>query len=102
MIVPCETNVTVTMTIGGAPFDISPNTYNLGFVAGSDTDCMGAFVTTENRKQKKKPSLLFRTPFSSCRAEAMILGTSFMRNVYTQFDLQTFQIGFAPVSVTDS
>ena len=101
MIVPCETNVTVTMTLAGVPFNIFPNTYNLGAVAGSNNDCMGAFVTTVNGKQKKKPSLLFRTPFSSCRAENLILGTSFMRNVYTEFHLDSSAVAFAQVSVTE-
>lgn len=43
-IVPCDTNVTVSMKFGGNMFDISPKTYNVGQV--TNTTCVGGFSTT--------------------------------------------------------
>lgn len=45
MIVPCNTDVTVSMEFNGATFNISPETYNVGATSTSGT-CVGGFSTT--------------------------------------------------------
>jgi hypothetical protein len=46
MIVPCNTNVTVSMKFGGTAFNISSKAYNLGTIlSSSNTTCYGGFAT---------------------------------------------------------
>lgn len=51
MIVPCNTDVTVSIKFNGATFAISPNTYNLGATSTSGTTCVGGFSTTSIGEQ---------------------------------------------------
>ncbi|SRR6266478_7257346 len=44
MLVPCDTDVTITISFGGTKFFITSDTYNIGVVSGST--CMGGFSAT--------------------------------------------------------
>ena len=45
MIVPCSTNVTVSIKFAGTTFNISPETYIVGTISELDTTCVGGFTT---------------------------------------------------------
>jgi hypothetical protein len=49
MIVPCDTNVTVSVTFGGIRLFISPKTYIMGPVTTST--CMGGFGAVNTGEQ---------------------------------------------------
>src|SRR5260370_19478625 len=53
MIVPCDTNVTVSMKFGGTTFNISPKTYNIGPVTNST--CVGGFSPTPTDTGEQSP-----------------------------------------------
>jgi hypothetical protein len=46
MIVPCNTNVNISMKFGGTTFNISPKIYNVGAISSLGTTCVGGFSTT--------------------------------------------------------
>ena len=45
------------MIIGGTPFNISSDTYNLGPVSGNKHECVAAFVAADNPSRKQKKNL---------------------------------------------
>ncbi|KAF8491748.1 acid protease [Russula emetica] len=73
--IPCDTNVTISMTFGGNAFDIAPFAYNLGPTSATGNNCMGGFAITNLR---------------------VLLGTVFLQNVYTEFDQGNLRVGFSP------
>ncbi len=92
-IVPCNTDVTVSVTFGGTTFNIPPSAYNLGAVSSQNSTCVGGFSDISERELFR----LFRTPFS-CRAAFWIFGTVFLQNVYTEFDQGNLRVGFAQIA----
>jgi hypothetical protein len=42
--VPCNSIPTISLVFGGKPFDISPDTFNLGPVSSGSSDCVGGIV----------------------------------------------------------
>lgn len=44
MIVPCSTNVTVSINFADTTFNISPETYNVGAISELDATCVGGFA----------------------------------------------------------
>lgn len=60
MIVPCDTNVTVSMKFGGTTFNVSPKTFNVGQVTNST--CVGGFSTTPTDTGEPSPLKSFVPP----------------------------------------
>ncbi len=96
MVVPCNTDVTITVTFGGTTFNIPPSAYNLGAVSSHNSTCVGGFSDITARKLFR----LFYTPFS-CRAAAWVFGNVFLESVYTEFDQENERVGFAQITVSD-
>ena len=81
--IPCSSDVTVTMSFGGPQWQISPEDFNAGALQGSNSMCMGAFFAVE-------------LPASSPRK--WIVGDTFLKNVYSVFRFQPPAVGFAQLS----
>ena len=46
--VPCDTNVTVSITFGGTPFTISPKTLSLGPYGSGSNKCVGSISADDS------------------------------------------------------
>ncbi|KAJ8086387.1 hypothetical protein PM082_005210 [Marasmius tenuissimus] len=75
--VPCNSISNVSLTLGSEPFPISADTFNLGQVAEGSSDCVGGLASADT------PDGLW------------VLGDVFLQNVYTVFDVEKEQVGFA-------
>ncbi|EIW85947.1 Asp-domain-containing protein [Coniophora puteana RWD-64-598 SS2] len=76
---PCSNIPDVSVSIGGATFDIA-STFNLGKVSSGSSQCVGGIVGQD-----------IGTDF-------WILGDVFMSNVYTEFDYGNSRLGFAKLA----
>ncbi|KAF9219417.1 acid protease [Gyrodon lividus] len=72
---PCDAVPTVSLTFGGTSFSIPTETFNIGLIDSPSSDCIGAIIAGD-------------TPI-------WIIGTIFLSNVYTSFDLANVRVGFA-------
>jgi len=76
--IPCANIPTVSLSFGGSPqFAISPADFNLGPVPSQSGYCFGAVVEKD------------------LGLNAWILGTVFLKNVYTIYDVKNSRMGFA-------
>lgn len=77
---PCDNFPSVSFTFGGKSFTMSKETLNLGPVSQGSSDCVASIVGLDTG------------------ASFAIIGTSFLQNVYTSFDIGNSRIGFADLS----
>ncbi|KAF9221823.1 Asp-domain-containing protein [Gyrodon lividus] len=73
---PCENVPSVSFTFGGTSFPIPAETFNIGPSAEDASLCLGAIIVDDY-------------------FPGWILGTVFLSNVYTVFDLANERVGFA-------
>ncbi|KAH7890072.1 aspartic peptidase domain-containing protein [Phlebopus sp. FC_14] len=74
---PCNSMPSVSITIGGKAFALSADTFNLGAYDTSGETCVGAITA------------------GGSLGDMWILGDTFLRNVYSVFDLGQARVGFA-------
>ncbi|KAF9220552.1 Asp-domain-containing protein [Gyrodon lividus] len=72
---PCDAVPSVSLTFGGTSFPIPPETFNIGTSANDPSRCIGAIVAG--------------------RFASWVVGSVFLRHVYTAFDLTNARVGFA-------
>ena len=90
--------MTITITFGGTAYNIPPSAYNIGkTLAGGTLSCIGGFAKITTGLRKKSFLILFRTPFSF-RTASMVIGTVFLKNVYTEFDQGNLRVGFGQIA----
>ncbi|KAI0951743.1 hypothetical protein AcV7_007755 [Taiwanofungus camphoratus] len=77
--VPCDAIPTISLMFGGKAFDISKELFNLGKVSPGSSDCLGGIVGADNQ-------------------EFWVVGDLYLQNVYTVFDIQNSQVGFADLA----
>jgi cathepsin D len=77
---PCDTVPTVSLTFNGQPFDIPPETFNLGPVSPGSSDCVGGIMGSDTG------------------SVGWIVGDVFLSNVYSVFDYGNKQVGFAALA----
>ncbi|KAG5654486.1 hypothetical protein H0H81_001985 [Sphagnurus paluster] len=80
---PCQSALNITLTFGGQPFPISPETFNLGQAFAGSKDCVGGIAAFD---------LL----------DVWIVGDVFLQNVYTVFDVGNNTVGFAALVESES
>ncbi|KAF9226977.1 acid protease [Gyrodon lividus] len=76
---PCDAVPSVSFTFGGTPFSIPAETFNMGPSFDDPFYCIGAIVASD------------ALPY-------WIVGTVFLRNVYTAFDVGNLRVGFATLA----
>lgn len=87
----------VSITIGGKPFPISAETFNLGSYNSSGNSCIGAIAATGSLGGML---LSVMGAFSDAHRnlDTWIMGDVFMRNVYSVFDVGQLRVGFADLA----
>ncbi|KAF9219066.1 Asp-domain-containing protein [Gyrodon lividus] len=75
---PCDAVPIVSLTFGGTSFPIPPETFNIGTSADDPSRCMGGIVAGD---------------FPS-----WVVGSVFLRHVYTAFDMRSARVGFATLA----
>lgn len=73
----CDSMPSVSITIGGTAFPLSATTFNLGTYPTGSSQCVGAIAATGSL------------------GNTLILGDTFLRNVYAVFDMGQSRVGFA-------
>ncbi|KAF9226089.1 Asp-domain-containing protein [Gyrodon lividus] len=75
---PCDAVPSVSFIFGGTSFPISAETFNLGPSPNDPSYCVGAIVASN--------------------VPHWVVGTVFLRNVYTAFDVANLRVGFATLA----
>lgn len=74
---PCDSTPDVSFSFGGQKWEMDADTLNLGSTAAGSDRCVGSVVGMD------------------VGVSAWIMGDSFLKNVYTTFDLEQNAVGFA-------
>ncbi|KAF9222163.1 acid protease [Gyrodon lividus] len=74
---PCNDIPSVSFIIGGTSFPISAGTLSLGSIVGGSDECIGSIIGRDFGES------------------TWLIGTAFLRNVYTAFDMGAMRVGFA-------
>ena len=77
--VPCDGIPDVSITFGGKAFTISSETFNIGPMPNSTSDCFGGIVGQDGQ-------------------DFWVIGDVFLRNVYSTFDVGRSHVGFADLA----
>ncbi|KAG9063358.1 hypothetical protein KI688_004240 [Linnemannia hyalina] len=77
---PCDSFPSVSFTFGGRSFPMSKATLDLGAVSQGSSDCVSSIIGRDTG------------------VSYAIIGTSFLQNVYTSFDIGHSRIGFAQLA----
>jgi Eukaryotic aspartyl protease len=89
------------LTFAGKSFDIPPEKFNMGKVAGSTTDCMAGISGAPTGSgtlpfiHLHEPEFIHNTTFA---IDLWVVGDLFMRSAYTVFDFEGERVGFAEYS----
>lgn len=86
-VIPCDTNVEVSLTFGGQAYTMQASDLIGGTV--SQSYCLGAFFVM-NLSSGSQP-----VPGSSSQVPTWIVGSAFLKNVYTVFQSNPTAVGFA-------
>ncbi|EGG01944.1 aspartic peptidase A1 [Melampsora larici-populina 98AG31] len=83
---PCSSLPTLSLTFGGISYSISPDDFNIGKIDQSGENCLGAIFAVNS------PTIQ-----SNLIAPSWIIGDSFLKNVYSVFQIEPLPgfIGFA-------
>ena len=76
---PCNATPSVSLGFGGKAFAIPQETFNLGPITHGSQECVGSLVGQDGLK-------------------FWIVGDTFLRGVYTAFDVQNKRVGFADLA----
>ncbi|KAI6138205.1 aspartic peptidase domain-containing protein [Pisolithus thermaeus] len=76
----CDSMPSISITIGGTAFPLSATTFNLGTYPTGSSQCVGAIAATGGL------------------GNTMVLGDTFLRNVYAVFDMGQSRVGFADLA----
>ncbi|TCD70579.1 Type I transmembrane sorting receptor [Steccherinum ochraceum] len=79
---PCNSVPNVAFSWGGTSWSISADNFNLGLVAAGSSFCLGALAGVD----------------MGLGTNVWLLGDSFMKNVYTAFDVGNKAVGFATLA----
>ncbi|KAF9164283.1 hypothetical protein DFQ26_001628 [Actinomortierella ambigua] len=77
---PCDSSPTVSLTFGDRSFYITPDVFNKGFESEGGSYCVAAVVGDKSSKG------------------SITIGAPFLMNVYTVFDFDNKQVGFASLA----
>ncbi|KAG0269042.1 hypothetical protein DFQ27_004974 [Actinomortierella ambigua] len=77
---PCDSLPTVSLTFNGRSFEIAPDKFKSRLESEDSSDCI-AVVAGDGRD-----------------GEPIVIGTAFLMNVYTVFDIDNTQVGFASLA----
>ncbi|KAF9220291.1 acid protease [Gyrodon lividus] len=75
---PCDAVPSVSLTFGGTSFPIPPAAFNVGTTADDPSRCIGAIIAG--------------------RFASWVVGSVFLRHVYTAFDPTNVRVGFATLA----
>lgn len=96
---PCSPVPSVSATFNGVAYAISADNFNLGQVSSGSSDCVGAVVSGNEGFWILGCVRRVSLP-SDCVAddEQISRSDAFMKNVYTTFDFDNSQVGFASLA----
>ncbi|KAG0269038.1 hypothetical protein DFQ27_004970 [Actinomortierella ambigua] len=77
---PCNSTTVVSLTFGGKSFDIAPDKFNMGSEEKGSSFCIAGIVGKESGLQ------------------SIVVGSNFLTNVYTIFDIGNKRVGFASLA----
>ncbi|CDO76342.1 hypothetical protein BN946_scf185011.g6 [Trametes cinnabarina] len=80
--IPCDSDAVVALTFGGRAFNISSDQFRGDPLDSDKSRCMGGVVATDD-------------------TEFWIIGDTFLRGVYTVFDMGSKRVGFADLKQLD-
>ncbi|EGN96394.1 hypothetical protein SERLA73DRAFT_76353 [Serpula lacrymans var. lacrymans S7.3] len=77
---PCDSMPSISITLGGTSFTMSPDTFNIGAYDSTGEACVGAVSANDGI------------------GDFWVLGDAFLRNVYTVFDVGNSRVGYAQLA----
>lgn len=87
-VIPCDANVQPTLTFGGQTYTMTASDLIGGTV--SNSYCLGAFFTLDLSSGSSDP-----IPGATSQVPTWVIGSAFLKNVYTVFQSDPAAVGFA-------